>query len=76
VRKPLPSRHAALRAAVLASAMAYVTPAFAYVDPNLGGLLFQVLAPLLAVMIAFWSRIKYAVALLVAKLKSLLSRKQ
>lgn len=30
------------------------SPAFAYIDPNAGGLLFQLLAPLLAAVVGGW----------------------
>ncbi|KQV47052.1 hypothetical protein ASC95_26465 [Pelomonas sp. Root1217] len=30
------------------------TPAFAYIDPNAGGMLFQLLAPLFAAIVGGW----------------------
>jgi hypothetical protein len=33
-------------------------PAYAYIDPNMGGLLFQILAPILLAIAAAWSLLK------------------
>jgi amino acid permease len=64
-----------LLTAICACALLYAKPAFAYVDPNIGGLLFQIFAPVFAVIIAFWGRIKFFCALALAKLKSFFARK-
>lgn len=46
-------------AAVIAAAVAtYPLPAWSYLDPNTGGLLFQLLFPLFAAVIAFWSFVR------------------
>lgn len=45
----------------LAIALVPVT-ASAYVDPNSGGLLFQILTPLMIGLLAFWSSLRNAVA--------------
>lgn len=40
---------------VLTIALAlFAAPAFAYIDPNTGGYLFQLLAPLVAILISAW----------------------
>ena len=49
--------------------------AFAYIDPNAGGILFQVLAPLFLLVVAFWAAFKRKVGALWAKLASRLRRK-
>lgn len=60
---------------ICSGALLYVEPAFAYVDPNIGGLLFQIFAPLFALIIAFWSRIKFVSGLAFTKLKRFFVRK-
>jgi len=32
----------------------YTSPAFAYIDPNTGGYIFQLLAPLVAIVTSVW----------------------
>ena len=32
----------------------YTSPAFAYIDPNTGGYIFQLLAPLVAILTSLW----------------------
>lgn len=39
-----------------------VTPAQAYIDPNTGGMLFQLLFPLFAVLLAFWAFVRNRLA--------------
>lgn len=41
-------------AIALAAVLAFTTPAFAYIDPNAGGMLFQLLAPLFAAVVGAW----------------------
>lgn len=41
-------RHATLTTVLAFALAAFPVPAFAYIDPNAGGLLFQILAPLAA----------------------------
>ena len=41
--------------------------AFAYIDPNAGGLLFQILTPVFVAIVVFWTFLKH-------KLKSLWAR--
>lgn len=48
--------------------------AAAYIDPNLGGMLLQWVAPIFALMIAFWSRIKHSAVLVFRYLKNLIAR--
>jgi hypothetical protein len=48
--------------------------AAAYIDPNLGGMLLQWVAPIFALMIAFWSRIKHSARLAFRYLKNLIAR--
>lgn len=50
------------------------TQALAYVDPNLGGTLFQWLAPLFALAVVLWSRMKYAVSCLLQKIREMFYR--
>ena len=45
--------HVALLALVLT--LAFVEPAYAYIDPNTGGYLFQLLFPVFAALIALWT---------------------
>jgi hypothetical protein len=49
--------------------------AFAYIDPNAGGMLFQILAPLFLLIVAFWAAFKRKIGALWAKLASKLRRK-
>lgn len=39
--------------AIIVSAL-FATPAFAYIDPNTGGYIFQLLAPLVAIAVSVW----------------------
>lgn len=50
------------------------TQAVAYVDPNVGGALFQWLAPLFALIVVLWGRLKYAASLLLQKIRDLFFR--
>ncbi len=59
---------------LLAAACLHPTTASAYIDPNLGGLLFQWLAPLFALLVAFWSRLKFVARHLVDRLRRKLTR--
>ncbi len=45
---------ATLYAALALVGLAICTPAQAYIDPNAGGMLFQLLAPLFAALIGAW----------------------
>jgi len=49
--------------------------AFAYIDPNAGGILFQILAPLFLLVIAFWTALKRKLGALWARVISKLRRK-
>jgi len=49
--------------------------AAAYIDPNVGGLLFQVLAPIFVLMIALWNRLKSGVSLLLKKMRAAVFRR-
>jgi hypothetical protein len=55
-------------------------PAAAYVDPNMGGFIFQLLAPLFALLLAAWmffaDRIKRVYAFLVDALSRLSGKRQ
>ncbi|WP_057301053.1 hypothetical protein [Pelomonas sp. Root1217] len=42
------------RPVALALLLLSCTPAFAYIDPNAGGMLFQLLAPLFAAIVGGW----------------------
>ena len=48
--------------------------AVAYVDPNVGGVLFQWLAPLFALIIVLWGRLKYVASLLLRKIRDVFFR--
>jgi hypothetical protein len=50
--------------------------AFAYFDPNVGSVLFQWLAPLFAVIVIGWRRLKDAIALLVHRVRHLILRRR
>jgi hypothetical protein len=60
---------------LLALALSAPGSALAYIDPNAGGLLFQILAPLFLLVVAFWAAFKRKVGALWAKLASKLRRK-
>jgi hypothetical protein len=47
----------------------------AYIDPNVGGLLFQLLAPVFVVIIAFWNRLKNVVSHLLKKMRAAVFRR-
>ena len=55
--RPRPPRSSAVLL-VLALLIASTTPAYAYVDPNAGGALFQILTPLLALVAAAFATSK------------------
>lgn len=48
------SRHRRPALPTLACLLALPTPALAYIDPNTGGLIFQLLAPLIAMIASAW----------------------
>jgi len=50
-------------------------PAFAYIDPSSGGLLFQILAPLFAAIVGGWVFLRRAIARLLHAIKERLTRK-
>jgi hypothetical protein len=58
---PAPPRSLVLLAAV-AVAAAWPSPAFAYIDPNAGGALLQLLAPLLAAVAGGWLMLRRWIA--------------
>lgn len=39
---------------VLIATLGLVSPAYAYIDPNAGGMLFQLLAPVFAAVVGAW----------------------
>ena len=51
-------------------------PALAYIDPNTGGLLFQILAPLTAIVASAWLLAKEKFAALLTKLVGLVRRRK
>lgn len=53
----------------------FVSPAFAYIDPNTGGYLFQLLAPLLALAISAWMFFSNQVKAIWHSIRRLFSRK-
>jgi hypothetical protein len=53
----------------------HAPPAAAYIDPNVGGLLFQLLAPVFVVIIAFWNRLKSVVSHLLKKMRAAVFRR-
>jgi hypothetical protein len=59
------SRHRTVIRSVAAALLISVIPtqqAFAYVDPNIGGWLFQLLFPLFAAVLAIWAFIRNRIA--------------
>lgn len=46
----------------------FCSPAFAYIDPNAGGMLFQLLAPLFAALVGAWLFLRRWIADLVQRL--------
>ena len=50
-------------------------PAFAYIDPSSGGLLFQILAPLFAAIVGGWVFLRRAIARLLHSIRQRLSGK-
>lgn len=44
-------------AVLLFFTMAVGHPAYAYIDPNTGGLLLQILTPILGIIVFFWRRV-------------------
>ena len=65
-----------IRAALWVLLGLYPVTCFAYVDPNLGGALFQWLAPLFAVFVVLWGRLKYVAGLLLRRIRDLFFRSQ
>jgi hypothetical protein len=52
----------------------YSAPAHAYVDPVTGGVLAQILAPVLLAVVAFWHRLKAAATSFLGKIRARLRR--
>jgi hypothetical protein len=67
------SKTASLLAAALLTLHAPL--AQAYIDPNVGGLLFQLLAPVFVLIIAFWNRLKSGVSHLLKKMRAAVFRR-
>ena len=63
-------------ALVVAAAFIDAPPAYAYIDPNTGGVIFQVLMPILAVLVGFiafaWNFVKKQTLLLVHAVRNFL----
>ena len=55
--------------------VAFATPAFAYVDPNAGGLLFQVLTPVLAAVAACFAFARRSLGAAFQRTRDWLSRR-
>jgi hypothetical protein len=48
--------------------LGYAGPALAYIDPNVGGVLFQLLLPVFLALLAFWNYLKRLVRTMIARI--------
>ena len=54
--------------------MFYSVPSYAYIDPNTGGLIYQLVFPLIALLLGFWSAIKRIGARCFASIKKIFTK--